>query len=250
VADGLNFRIIDHLRSLQQKLGRAREWDVLVKETLKHAPQRLLKKPFSAQLEHIVEGKRGEGHKQARDALRDRHCTDLLLRLAYWIDVESGISSKGHSPQARPNSDALTAPGIEFAAKVIRDYHRKTRRLGKRIRDLDSTQLHRLRIRIKKLRYATEFFCGLWPPRRTKKYLSALKDLQEGLGTYHDTIVAGSLMASLEALGESDIKSALEVLSDWLASEQQRKRKEVIALWSLFSERKLFWKQNAAKAHQ
>jgi CHAD domain-containing protein len=129
---------------------------------------------------------------------------------------------------------------------MIQDCHRKARKLGKKIRVLNSTELHRLRIRIKKLPYATEFFGSLWPLRRTKKYLSTLKDMQQALGTYHDITVAMSLVVSLEAAEGNDIKPAIDRINGWLAKEQQRKRKEVIALWSRFSKRKSFWKRAKA----
>jgi len=238
VAKDLDVRVARDLRSLQQKLGGAREWDVLVEETLKFAPNRLVSAPFSAHLGQIVKTKRAEGHKIAHGALQDYHCTDLLLRLAYWIDAELG---EGRSHKRKQVTDALATPAAKFAAQVIQDCHRKTRKLGKKIRTLDPTQLHRLRILIKKLRYATDFFGALWPHRRTKYFLSALKDLQQALGTFHDTTVAMNLIASLAADGGADVKVGVERINDWLASEQRRKRKELIALWSKFAKRQLFW---------
>ena len=245
VVMGPELRIADELRSLQQKMGGAREWDVLVEETLKRAPKRLLKEPFSAHLEQIVKAKRAEGHRQAHDALRDHHCTDVLLRLACWTDVGSG-SVEGPSRQGKQIVDALTTPAAGFAAEVIQDCHRKARKLGKKVRILDSTELHRLRIRIKKLRYAAEFFGTLWPVRRTEKYLSILKNLQQSLGTYHDTTVATSLVATLDATRGKGGKLAVDRINRWLANEEQRKRKEVIALWSRFSKQKSFWKRAKA----
>ena len=238
VAKDLDVRVARDLRSLQQKLGGAREWDVLVEETLKFAPNRLVSAPFSAHLGQIVKTKRAEGHKKAHGALQDYHYTDLLLRLAYWIDAELG---EGRSHKRKQVTDALATPAAKFAAQVIQDCHRKTRKLGKKIRTLDPTQLHRLRILIKKLRYATDFFGALWPHRRTKYFLSALKDLQQALGIFHDTTVAMNLIASLAADGGADVKVGVERINDWLASEQRRKRKELIALWSKFAKRQLFW---------
>jgi CHAD domain-containing protein len=58
VAEGFNLRIADDLRSLQGSLGGAREWDVLVNETLARAPKQLLSKRLAVHLENIVEGKR------------------------------------------------------------------------------------------------------------------------------------------------------------------------------------------------
>jgi CHAD domain-containing protein len=190
-------------------------------------------------LGQIVKAKRAEGHKQAHAALQDHHCTDLLLRLAYWIDVELN-SSQGRSQKRNQIAATLATPAAKFAAQVIQDCHRKARKLGKKIRTIDPTKLHRLRILIKKLRYATDFFGSLWPHRRTKKYLSALRDLQQALGTFHDTTVAMNLIASLAADGGADVKVGVERITDWLASEQRCKRKELIALWSKFTKRRLF----------
>lgn len=240
VAKDLDVRVARDLRSLQQKLGGAREWDVLVEETLKFAPDRLLSAPFSAHLGRIVKAKRAEGHKQAQAALQDYHCADLLLRLAYWIDVELD-SGEGRLHKRKQMADTLAKPATKFAERVVQDCHRKARKLGKKIRTLDPTKLHRLRILIKKLRYATDFFGALWPHRRTKKYLSALKDLQQALGTFHDTTVAMNLITSLAAAdGGADVKAGVERINDWLVSEQRRERKELIALWSKFTKRQLF----------
>ena len=53
-------------------------------------------------------------------------------------------------------------------------------------------QRHRLRIALKKLRYATEFFEALYR-KSTRPYLAALKDLQDGLGHLNDVAVAQGL---------------------------------------------------------
>ena len=62
---------------------------------------------------------------------------------------------------------------------------------------LSADERHRLRIALKKLRYATEFFEALYPKKHTKPYLAALKDLQDGLGHLNDVAVAQRLIDSL-----------------------------------------------------
>ena len=109
---------------------------------------------------------------------------------------------------------------------------------------LEPENLHTLRIRVKKLRYATEFFGSFWPDRWTKKYLSGLKDLQQVLGTYHDTTVATDLVSSLGAMGQNAIKPGPDRIDDWLSHEQQRHRKGVVAMWKLFPKQKLFWRRS------
>ena len=187
---------------------------MLVNETLVRAPKRLLSKPLSDHLNDTVEAKRAEAHEQAHDTLRDRRWTDLLLRLTHWVDAELDSPRRERPQSKRQASDPLATSASEFAAIVLEDGHRKVRRLGRKVRTLEPADLHRLRIRVKKLRYATEFFGSFWPDRWTKKYLSGVKDLQQVLGTYHDTAVATDLVASLGARGQNAIKPATDRIDD------------------------------------
>jgi CHAD domain-containing protein len=214
---------------------------VLVNETLGRAPKRLLSRALYAQLEDTLAAKCTEAHKQAHAALRDPRCTDLLLRLAHWVDAELGSPREERSHDRTQASGPLVVPAREFATAVFEHYHRKARKLGKKIRTLEPADLHRLRIRAKKLRYATEFFDSLWPNHKTEKYLSGLRDLQQALGTYHDSAVATDLVAGLGATTQNDIKPVIERIDVWLSREQQRQREQVISVWKRFRKQKSFW---------
>jgi CHAD domain-containing protein len=123
----------------------------------------------------------------------------------------------------------------------MRAYHDKVRKLGRKTRKLDVAELHRLRIRIKKLRYAAEFFGSIWPSRRTKRYLSALKDLQQVLGAFHDATVAEGLVARLKTAAGPHAEPSTAWVNRWLIKCQRRDCKEAIELWGKFAKQKLFW---------
>ncbi len=233
------FRIEDELRSLQRKLGTTREWDVLIEETLNRMPKQLRKS--SGNLLKIAKINRAEGYRGVRTALRDPHRTDLLLRLALWIERQFGLAAPDRG-ERQWKASILAKPIKNFAADALNVQHAKVRKLGKRIRTLDTRELHRLRIRIKKLRHATEFFGDIWPGRRTERYLSALKKLQGVLGTLHDEMMALKLIAQLVASGKSNAASAADLVNRWLAESQQYHRKHAIAHWHKFAKRRLFWK--------
>ena len=137
--------------------------------------------------------------------------------------------------------DVLADPAQGFAAQVMQTFHDKARKLGRRVRELDPPEIHRLRIRIKKLRYATDFFGGLWPSPRTARYLAALKGLQEALGEFHDTIVAHELIAHFTASEGADIKLSAASVKRWLTKHQRGLRKKVIESWRNFASQKPFW---------
>jgi len=77
------------------------------------------------------------------------------------------------------------------------------RKRGKQLAQLDANKRHKLRIQVKKLRYAAEFFSGLFQNkkavRRQKKFMPALERLQDGLGDLNDIAVDERLIASAAA---------------------------------------------------
>ena len=72
--------------------------------------------------------------------------------------------------------------------------------------ELDARDRHKLRIAIKKLRYASEFFENLFPGRKRKKRLSVFKDrlkaLQDRLGALNDIAVQQKLATRIAAGGK------------------------------------------------
>jgi triphosphatase len=65
------------------------------------------------------------------------------------------------------------------------------RRGGRRLDQLDVAGRHRLRIRVKRLRYAAEFFAGLFErPSRERRYRAGLEQVQEAFGALNDLAVA------------------------------------------------------------
>ena len=78
---------------------------------------------------------------------------------------------------------------------------RKVRKKGKALAQLDAQSRHKLRIQVKKLRYAAEFFHSLFAVKRARKrwetFLPALERLQDGLGDLNDITVHEELIAAI-----------------------------------------------------
>jgi inorganic triphosphatase YgiF len=90
-----------------------------------------------------------------------------------------------------------------FAADLFERRTRKARRKAKRAGKLDARARHKLRIAIKKLRYALYFFETLYSHDGSAKALSRykkyLKDLQDNLGALNDIAVHQKLAVKLAA---------------------------------------------------
>ena len=90
-----------------------------------------------------------------------------------------------------------------FAAGQLSQRRKKIRRQGAGMDNLNPQQLHRLRIQVKKARYATEFFSGLFPgkkcAKRRKAIKSSLMQLQNSLGKINDVVTHKTLFAEIIA---------------------------------------------------
>jgi CHAD domain-containing protein len=79
-----------------------------------------------------------------------------------------------------------------FAQQVLRS---RAKRIAKKVGKLDKLDVqerHRLRIAVKKLRYATDFFAGLSKAKAKKarsRFVKELKALQDALGRLNDIAV-------------------------------------------------------------
>jgi triphosphatase len=90
-----------------------------------------------------------------------------------------------------------------YAAEQLSQRRKRIRRRGAKIGDLSPEQLHRLRIQVKKARYAAEFFSSVYKGKRAvkrcKKVLSSLMQLQNCLGRINDIVTHKALFADIIA---------------------------------------------------
>ncbi|MBN8747304.1 Inorganic triphosphatase [Xylophilus ampelinus] len=95
--------------------------------------------------------------------------------------------------------DPAAAPGLEAAEarRQLRDrlrrLHRQVLRDGQRFDRLDAEGQHRVRKRLKRLRYLAEFAAPLFRPRAAARYLARLRPAQDTLGHFNDEAVALAL---------------------------------------------------------
>ncbi|HET7526100.1 MAG TPA: CHAD domain-containing protein, partial [Burkholderiaceae bacterium] len=81
----------------------------------------------------------------------------------------------------------------DWVAGRLSDLHHQVAHDGRRFDKLDLERQHRVRKRLKRLRYLAELVSGLWPRDAVRRYLKPLEAAQDALGHHNDVAVATTL---------------------------------------------------------
>ncbi len=188
--------IKSELKWLVGELAPARELEVLVQRVVTPVQKRHRRwgglRPLAQELVERHEA----ALTRACDAVGSQRFRLLMLDVAAWLGT--GDWTKPQDDLVRDRGDT---PIELFAAEQLTRRWRKVRKKGKDFARLDARKRHKLRIQVKKLRYAAEFFAALFPgkrsARRCRKFLPALERLQDGLGDLNDIAVDENLVAAM-----------------------------------------------------
>jgi CHAD domain-containing protein len=131
----------------------------------------------------------------------------------------------------------------EFARGELDQHHHKVVHRGRKFDSLDPHRLHRLRIAIKKLRYAAEFLRPAFASAASKPYIEATARLQSALGSLNDRTVARHVLADLATAARptEDVKKPLKRLAKQAESGEKRRRRKLERAWKAFKKAERFW---------
>ena len=219
VADDAFRRLNEELDWLAGELDLGRDTDVLIEETFRPAARRLHQQTGMSGLGERLLKARTRAYDRVIEVLGQPRHLALVLDMAAWIDC--GRWTDPADPHHGPLADR---PAEAMAKEGLTKLRRQIRKRGKHLKGLDPERRHRLRIRAKRLRYALEFFAGLYEDDqgRLQAMLKALRGLQEGLGVLNDLEVAqGKGLALAEgggrAAGDSEVEGVQEAYAIGLA---------------------------------
>lgn len=222
------------LQALAKRLGDARDWDVFLQTTGNAVRQAFAGDPRIAALLDSAARKRAAAYAALRHFVGGEEWRLLSLRLAMvpatqpWVDA-------GLPEQA----ELLAAPARDFAAHTLERLHRKVQRAGAALDALAPAELHAVRKRAKKLRYAAEFFAPLFAHKKVRRFLERLEELQEALGTVNDGHVAADLTAQL---GQGAHRAfAAGVVQGYVAAAGGEASSKAAKRWQKYRSQETFW---------
>ena len=216
-------------RWFQQRLSGARDWHVFLDETV---PRIRHYRPNARGnldlLQKIAIQQRRRETNEAMAVFRSRRYTRLLLQFQCWLLALERDNRKWFETKLEP-----------FARKVLKktrgDFLVDRRPFSRMTPD----ELHELRKRGKKARYATEFFACLWQTESAVDGIEMMKALQTELGEANDAAMARQILAGLQPKALN--LSTLELVHTWSDQQVQKNIKSGQVIWRKFQDTKPFW---------
>lgn len=215
-------------------LGPARDLDVITADTLKAAAPPPTMADDMRALGRALAAARRTAWTEAVAAAASPRTTALLIDLA----------QAAWTLRATPPEEAASL--ADFAAAQLERRFEAVLAAAGEIDTLDVEARHELRLALKKLRYAADFFAGLYPRKAAKKGLKVLAALQEALGGFNDAASVDAILARVVAAAPSVRRPALEraalFVSGWAAHRGALAWQEARRCWAAFADDGAFWR--------
>ncbi len=194
--------LLPPLRELMGLLGEARDFDVLLAEIVLPVTAALPDEPRLAALAGVVTDRRYAARAAAAHALGSARYGRLMLSI--FASLQEQVFGAGDHGQT------LAA----FAAERLARLRKKVRRLAAAAHGDDPLSLHALRIAVKRLRYALEFFAPLAEVKAGGRSIARLAAIQDVLGQLNDLANAGRLLESC-AGDDRRLREAVTLVGSW-----------------------------------
>jgi len=217
--------VMEELRWLMGCLGKARDWDVLISQTL---PQIAKEMPDNQMLKRLREKAAKSRHAQYQKvvgAVLSQRYTRLVLKL--------GLITVYQTDQDEKKTSILDS----LARQILSRQYKRLCRKGRKYAAMSFDECHSLRITAKKLRYSIEFFACLYPRKRARHFLSVLAALQDVLGGLNDAVVTQRLLSELHVTRGY----GAGIVYGWTACSARCGLLKMHVVWGEFMRRKLFW---------
>jgi CHAD domain-containing protein len=209
-------------RMMMRTLGAARDWDVF---------QASLE---ASDLELQARKRRGAAQRRVRALVGSPRFGTTRLRTFAWAQ----------SRQWRRNAQPAE-PLAHFARRALQRLYDRLLGTAGGIDWRDPARRHRVRIRVKRMRYGCDCFATAFKGKRVDAFVQQLRTLQDVLGEMNDIEVQRALLRKLVPRG-SPLK-IVQIESAVRARLAARERELIAALdpaWAAFEARRPFWQRD------
>lgn len=217
--EGFAAQLLPALQDLMTMLGAARDYDVLLAEIAEPVLHALPDEPRLAALVGVITERRFAIRRDALQRLAAPHYGEVVLQT---LATLHGLGVKVGAGETAPEEAESTPPTLlDFAEAQLRRLRKKTLALAAQASVDAPETLHALRIGIKRLRYALEFFASLAARKPMQRLIDHLADLQDALGQINDLANAGALLMDC-ADEDARLREAVTLIGGWHGPHHQK----------------------------
>ncbi|MET2831224.1 CYTH and CHAD domain-containing protein [Mesorhizobium shangrilense] len=211
----------EELKWLALELGDARNIDVMIGRASGSA------------LSSRLEDARDDAYAAVEASLSSVRARSLMIDAAEWISIRDWRTDRSDAALHELSSR-------DFASGVFDKFWKKVAKGGNNLIDANDETRHEVRIAAKKLRYAAEFFEPLFnskaKAKRHRRFIEAMKGLQDQLGSLNDIATAPDMLAALEL---SDVAGAKDLFS---AEDKSKLLEDAAEAHGVFVNTRRFWR--------
>jgi inorganic triphosphatase YgiF len=198
--------MVPPMRELMRTLGQVRDFDVLMAEIVVPVANALPDDPRLTDLASAITDRLYAARADVRHMLQQPGYGQLLLTAGGLLHRAPFIEAPGPGDEA----PAL----LPFADRRLRRLLKNVLELADAARVDYPPSLHQLRIGIKRLRYAIEFFGPMIPGKSGAAAIKRLAALQDELGQLNDLASAGTLLMVC-AGRDPQLREAVTLIGGW-----------------------------------
>lgn len=222
--------ILSELKWLSDILGKARDIDVLLTQTIPSITKQLKHHQGLLTLQQLALKRQLKVYDFIREALLSQRYNCLLLTICSWLENQKWKETKKHYKL------------VNVAARTLNKLHKQLLRHNENLTDMPPEYRHATRIASKKLRYAAEFFMSLYPTKDCAKFIKILAQVQECLGQINDIIVAEKLLDELNGPQPyAQSEEVIQLFKQSNTSSATHNISKINPIWKQLTNAKPFW---------
>ncbi|TGR00950.1 inorganic triphosphatase [Mesorhizobium sp. M4B.F.Ca.ET.190.01.1.1] len=211
----------EELKWLASEFGDARNIDVMIGRASSEA------------LSSCLQNARDDAYAAVEASLSSVRTRSLMIEATEWVSLRDWRTDQSDETLADQSAR-------DFACGIFDKFWKKVAKGGKNLVDADDETRHKLRIAAKKLSYAAEFFEPLYKSKaeakRHRRFIKAMEDLQDQLGSLNDLATAPDMLAALEL---SDVAGAKDLYS---ADDKSKLLKDAAEAHDALVDSRRFWR--------
>jgi inorganic triphosphatase YgiF len=179
------------LKWLTNALAPAREMDVFLRERIRPIAAHAVPRRGGQAVTKDFSIKRAAAFNSAKKVVASERFRLLLISLVEWVENKQSYSRRHDMTIER------------YAADQVRRRLKKVCREGRQLEQLSADARHKIRIRVKKIRYALDFFESVFPdrPKAVARLSKVLEEIQDALGALNDFVAHRRLAADSALVG-------------------------------------------------